>query len=77
MSERVLDRVMELADQFKEMAIEAEKIGKLPDATVKSMKAIGSIRERGRPTRLTPPQSRCGTTMRSGPRGASRPSATT
>src|SRR5215208_5459316 len=44
MSERVLDRVMELADQFKELAIEAEKIGQLPDATVKSMKAVGSIR---------------------------------
>ena len=44
MSERVLDRVMELADQFKEMALEAEKIGQLPDATVKSMKAVGSIR---------------------------------
>ncbi len=44
MSERVLDRVIELADQFKEQAVEAEKIGKLPDATVKSMKAIGSIR---------------------------------
>jgi hypothetical protein len=40
-------------------------------------KVIGSIRERGRPTRPTPPQSRCGTTMRSGPRGASPPSATT
>ena len=36
MSERVLDRVMELADQFKEMALEAEKIGRLPDDTVKS-----------------------------------------
>ncbi|HEX3283372.1 MAG TPA: acyl-CoA dehydrogenase family protein [Mycobacterium sp.] len=44
MSERVLDRVMELAVQFKEQAIEAEKIGHLPDATVKSMKTIGSIR---------------------------------
>ncbi|MGV0717079.1 acyl-CoA dehydrogenase family protein [Mycolicibacterium sp. XJ662] len=44
MSERVLDRLMELADQFKEQAVEAEKIGQLPDATVKSMKAIGSIR---------------------------------
>ena len=31
MSERVLDRVMELAVQFKEQAIEAEKIGHLPD----------------------------------------------
>jgi alkylation response protein AidB-like acyl-CoA dehydrogenase len=44
MSERVLDRLMELADQFKDQAAEAEKLGKLPDATVKSMKAIGSIR---------------------------------
>lgn len=44
MSERVLDRLMELADQFKDQAVEAEKLGKLPDATVKSMKAIGSIR---------------------------------
>jgi 3-hydroxy-9,10-secoandrosta-1,3,5(10)-triene-9,17-dione monooxygenase len=44
MSERVLDRVMELAVQFKEQATEAEKIGQLPDATVKSMKTIGSIR---------------------------------
>ncbi|MBV5245761.1 hydroxylase [Mycolicibacterium sp. PAM1] len=44
MSERVLDRLNELAGQFKEQAIEAEKLGKLPDATVKSMKAIGSIR---------------------------------
>jgi 3-hydroxy-9,10-secoandrosta-1,3,5(10)-triene-9,17-dione monooxygenase len=44
MSERVLDRVMELAVHFKEQAIEAEKIGHLPDATVKSMKTIGSIR---------------------------------
>ena len=44
MSERVLDRLAELADQFKDQAVEAEKLGKLPDATVKSMKAIGSIR---------------------------------
>ena len=44
MSERVLDRVLELADQFKDQAVEAEKLGQLPEATVKSMKAIGSIR---------------------------------
>lgn len=44
MSERVLDRVMELADQFKEQAVEAEKIGRLTDTTVKAMKAAGSIR---------------------------------
>ncbi|MDT7757678.1 MAG: 3-hydroxy-9,10-secoandrosta,3,5(10)-triene-9,17-dione monooxygenase [Mycobacterium sp.] len=44
MSERVIDRVTELADQFREQAVEAEKLGQLPDATVKSMKSIGSIR---------------------------------
>jgi 3-hydroxy-9,10-secoandrosta-1,3,5(10)-triene-9,17-dione monooxygenase len=44
MSERVIDRVAELADQFKEQAVEAEKLGQLPDTTVKSMKSIGSIR---------------------------------
>ncbi|WP_319445269.1 MULTISPECIES: acyl-CoA dehydrogenase family protein [unclassified Mycobacterium] len=44
MSERVIDRVADLADQFKEQAVEAEKLGQLPDATVKSMKSIGSIR---------------------------------
>jgi 3-hydroxy-9,10-secoandrosta-1,3,5(10)-triene-9,17-dione monooxygenase len=44
MSERVIDRVAELADQFSEQAVEAEKLGQLPDATVKSMKSIGSIR---------------------------------
>jgi alkylation response protein AidB-like acyl-CoA dehydrogenase len=44
MSERVIDRVAELADQFREQAVEAEKLGQLPDATVKSMKSIGSIR---------------------------------
>lgn len=44
MSERVLDRLVDLADQFREQAVEAEKIGQLPDTTVKSMKAIGSIR---------------------------------
>ena len=44
MSERVLDRVAELADQFEDQAVEAEKLGPLPEATVKNMKAIGSIR---------------------------------
>jgi 3-hydroxy-9,10-secoandrosta-1,3,5(10)-triene-9,17-dione monooxygenase len=44
MSERVIDRVAEMADQFKQQAVEAEKLGQLPDATVKSMKSIGSIR---------------------------------
>ncbi len=44
MSERVLDRVTDIADQLREQAWEAEQLGQLPDATVKSMKAIGSIR---------------------------------
>src|ERR1700759_1750211 len=44
MTERVIDRVMEMAGQLKEQAVEAEKLGQLPDATVKTMKAIGSIR---------------------------------
>jgi alkylation response protein AidB-like acyl-CoA dehydrogenase len=44
MSERVLDRLAELADQFRDQAVEAEKLGQLPEATVKNMKAIGSIR---------------------------------
>ncbi|MCV7229539.1 acyl-CoA dehydrogenase family protein [Mycolicibacterium komossense] len=44
MSERVLDRINEIADQLREQAWEAEKLGQLPDATVKQMKAIGNIR---------------------------------
>ncbi len=44
MSERVLDRVMEMADQLRDQAAEAEKIGRLTDDTVKIMKAAGSIR---------------------------------
>ncbi len=44
MSERVLDRINDIAGQLREQAWEAEKLGQLPDATVKSMKAVGSIR---------------------------------
>lgn len=44
MTERVIDRVMELADQFREQAVEAERLGQLTDATVKNMKAVGNIR---------------------------------
>lgn len=44
MTERVIDRVMELADQFREQAVEAERLGQLSDATVKNMKAVGNIR---------------------------------
>ena len=35
MSERVLDRVMDMADQLRDQAAEAEQIGRLTDDTVK------------------------------------------
>jgi 3-hydroxy-9,10-secoandrosta-1,3,5(10)-triene-9,17-dione monooxygenase len=44
MTERVLDKVMEIADQLREQAIEAERLGQLPDATVKNLKSVGAIR---------------------------------
>lgn len=44
MTERVLDRINDLADQLCEQAWEAEKLGKLPDETAKMLKAAGPIR---------------------------------
>ncbi len=44
MTKRVIDSVAEHADQLREQAAEAEKIGKLTDDTVKTMKQIGNIR---------------------------------
>jgi 3-hydroxy-9,10-secoandrosta-1,3,5(10)-triene-9,17-dione monooxygenase len=44
MSERVLDRVMKMAEQLREQAVEAEELGRLTDETVKTMKAAGNIR---------------------------------
>ena len=44
MSERVIDRVMEMAGQLREQGAEAEKIGQLTDQTTKAMKAAGNIR---------------------------------
>mgnify|MGYP001608127251 CR=1 FL=1 len=44
MSERVLDRIVAAADQLRELAPEAERLGRLPDETVKCLKAAGSIR---------------------------------
>ena len=41
MTERVIDRVMEMADQLREQAAEAETIGRLTDQTTKAMKAAG------------------------------------
>lgn len=44
MSQRVLDKIVDIADQLREQAWESERIGRLTDETVKSMKAAGSIR---------------------------------
>jgi 3-hydroxy-9,10-secoandrosta-1,3,5(10)-triene-9,17-dione monooxygenase len=44
MTERVIDRVMDIADQLREQAVEAERIGRLTDQTTKAMKEVGSIR---------------------------------
>ncbi|GFG71356.1 acyl-CoA dehydrogenase family protein [Mycolicibacter senuensis] len=44
MGERVIDLLMDVADQLREQAGEAEKIGRLTDQTVKAMKSAGSIR---------------------------------
>lgn len=49
MTERVIDRITDLADQLREQAWEAEKLGKLPDETAKMLKAAG-------PTRLLQPK---------------------
>ncbi len=44
MTTSVIDRFMEMADQIRDQACEAEKIGKLTDDTVKAMKTAGNIR---------------------------------
>ncbi|GAY16813.1 acyl-CoA dehydrogenase family protein [Mycobacterium sp. shizuoka-1] len=44
MTVSVLDKTRELADQLREQAVQAEKIGKLTDETVKAMKDAGHIR---------------------------------
>ena len=44
MTDRVLDKVMEIADQLREQAAEAERLGQLPDETVKNLKSVGAIR---------------------------------
>lgn len=44
MTERVIDRVADIADQLREQATESERIGRLTDETVKLMKAAGNIR---------------------------------
>lgn len=44
MTDRVIDRVRENAEQLRSQGPEAEKIGKLTDETVKLMKSAGNIR---------------------------------
>lgn len=44
MTQRVIDSLTEVADQLRGQAEEAEKIGKLTDETVKTMKQLGNIR---------------------------------
>ena len=44
MTERVIDRVMEVAGQLREQAAEAENLGRLTDQTTKAIKAAGNIR---------------------------------
>jgi alkylation response protein AidB-like acyl-CoA dehydrogenase len=44
MGNQVLDKVNEIADQLRDQAAEAERLGQLPDQTVKMLKAAGNIR---------------------------------
>src|SRR5258705_12497063 len=44
MTDRVLDRVMAIADRLREQAWDAERLGRLPDETVKDLKSVGAIR---------------------------------
>jgi 3-hydroxy-9,10-secoandrosta-1,3,5(10)-triene-9,17-dione monooxygenase len=44
MVNQVLDKLGDIADQLREQAWEAERIGQLPDQTVKLLKAAGNIR---------------------------------
>ena len=44
MTQRVLDKLGDIADQLRELAWEAETLGQLPDATVALMKDAGNIR---------------------------------
>ncbi|MDF2826989.1 acyl-CoA dehydrogenase family protein [Mycolicibacterium sp. GCM10028919] len=44
MTERVMDRLHQVADQMRTQAVESEKIGQLTDETVKLMKSAGNIR---------------------------------
>ncbi|MBB2993721.1 alkylation response protein AidB-like acyl-CoA dehydrogenase [Mycolicibacterium iranicum] len=45
MTQRVIDSLADVAEQLRGQAEEAEKIGKLTDDTVKTMKQLGNIRQ--------------------------------
>ncbi|WP_068268810.1 acyl-CoA dehydrogenase family protein [Aldersonia kunmingensis] len=44
MTHRVLDNIMEIADQLRDQAPAAEEMGRLPDETAKKLKAAGPIK---------------------------------
>ena len=44
MTGRVLDNIMEIAQQLRDQAEEAERIGRLPDETAKKLKSAGPIK---------------------------------
>jgi alkylation response protein AidB-like acyl-CoA dehydrogenase len=44
MTERVIDRLADVADQLRDQATEAERLGRLPDETAKLLRSVGNIR---------------------------------
>lgn len=44
MTHKVLDNIAEIADQLRDQAVEAERLGKLPDETAKKLRAAGPIK---------------------------------
>ncbi|MFF0816676.1 acyl-CoA dehydrogenase family protein [Rhodococcus sp. NPDC003318] len=44
MTHQVLDNIVEIADQLRDQAAEAEQLGKLPDETAKKLRAAGPIK---------------------------------
>lgn len=44
MTHKVLDNIAEIADQLRDQAVEAERLGKLPEETAKKLKAAGPIK---------------------------------
>ncbi|AQA25057.1 hydroxylase [Rhodococcus sp. MTM3W5.2] len=45
MTNKALDNLIEIADQIRDQATEAERIGRLPDETAKLLKAAGPIKQ--------------------------------